>query len=98
MKGIGIKEYPPHQGDDLIYGHTVAEILHAMRTLVLEVSTIKENKLMFPMFANEACELSEKINQLHNKAIVRDVMEKEKKGLIKSVSYEMTREGLKRIS
>ncbi len=98
MKGIGIKECPPHQGDDLIYGHTVAEILHAMRTLALEVSSIRKEQMLFPVFADEACALSDKINKSHSQAIVRDVMEKEKKGLIKSVTYRMTEEGLKKIS
>ena len=95
---IDLNYAPEYQGQEVIYGHTVAKILRAMRTLVLEVSTIEEKKMMFPRFAKTACELTDEINKMHNAAIVREVIEKEKKGLLKSRTFRMTPDGFKEIS
>jgi len=97
-KAIDLNEAPENQGDQRIYGFTVAQILYTMRTLALEVSAIKEKDMLFARFAKEACELTDRINELHDAATVKEVVEKEKKGLIKSKTYAITEDGFKRTS
>jgi len=47
---------------------------------------------------DEALELSEKINKLNEVALVKNVVEKEKKGLIKSKTYVITEDEFTRVS
>ena len=98
MKVTNLNEAPEYQGEREVYGFSVSQILHALRTLSLEVDCAERSNRMFRSVTDEALELSEKINKLNEAAIVKNVVEKEKKGLIKSKTYVITEDEFTRVS